>query len=148
MKHGIEAGAVLGALATIIAACEPAARPDAEKDRADAERVAPRSVEAAISSITAERHLDHIQVLASDEFAGRAPGTAGEDLSVDYLIAQFEELGLAPGNQAGRFDVPGGVEEGKDQPGRQQPDDGELFSIHRPYLLNCCRKRASFWKKS
>ena len=36
--------------------------------------------------------------LASDEFEGRAPGSAGEDKTVAYLEAQFERLGLKPGN--------------------------------------------------
>ena len=40
----------------------------------------------------------HIKVLASDEFAGRAPGTVGEDKTVAYLIQQFKRLGLKPGN--------------------------------------------------
>ncbi|MEO6171526.1 MAG: M28 family metallopeptidase, partial [Arenimonas sp.] len=40
----------------------------------------------------------HIKVLASDEFAGRAPGTIGEEKTVDYLTQQFKRLGLKPGN--------------------------------------------------
>jgi len=40
----------------------------------------------------------HIKVLASDEFGGRAPGTAGEDKTVAYLTQQFQRLGLKPGN--------------------------------------------------
>ena len=41
---------------------------------------------------------EHVRVLASDEFEGRAPGTPGEDKTVDYLKAQFERMGLKPGN--------------------------------------------------
>ena len=40
----------------------------------------------------------HIKVLASDEFAGRAPGTIGEEKTVAYLTQQFQRLGLKPGN--------------------------------------------------
>ena len=40
----------------------------------------------------------HIKILASDEFGGRAPGTAGEDKTVAYLTQQFQRLGLKPGN--------------------------------------------------
>jgi Zn-dependent M28 family amino/carboxypeptidase len=40
----------------------------------------------------------HIKVLASDEFAGRAPGTVGEEKTVAYLTQQFQRLGLKPGN--------------------------------------------------
>jgi len=41
---------------------------------------------------------EHVRVLASDEFEGRGPGTPGEDKTVAYLQAQFERLGLKPGN--------------------------------------------------
>ncbi len=36
--------------------------------------------------------------LASDEFEGRAPGSAGEQLTVDLLIERFRAAGLQPGN--------------------------------------------------
>ena len=39
----------------------------------------------------------HVQVLASDEFEGRAPATAGEERTVQYLIEQFRSYGLQPG---------------------------------------------------
>jgi Zn-dependent M28 family amino/carboxypeptidase len=41
---------------------------------------------------------EHVRVLASDEFEGRAPGTPGEEKTVEYLKAQFERMGLKPGN--------------------------------------------------
>jgi Zn-dependent M28 family amino/carboxypeptidase len=41
---------------------------------------------------------DHVRVLASDDFLGRKPGTAGEDKTVAYLAAEFHKLGLKPGN--------------------------------------------------
>ena len=47
--------------------------------------------------------LRHIEVLAADEFAGRAPGSRGEELTVDYLVGQFQQIGLAPGNPDGTF---------------------------------------------
>jgi hypothetical protein len=48
--------------------------------------------------ISAEDFAEHVKVLASDEFGGRAPGSAGEDKTVEYLREQFRRLGLAPGN--------------------------------------------------
>jgi Zn-dependent M28 family amino/carboxypeptidase len=47
--------------------------------------------------------LDHIKVLGSDKFEGRAPGTAGENLSVEYITGQFKKLGLKPGNPNGTY---------------------------------------------
>ena len=50
---------------------------------------------------TAAAVLDHVKVLASDTFEGRAPGTKGEDLTVAYITDQFRKVGLTPGNPDG-----------------------------------------------
>lgn len=39
----------------------------------------------------------HIEILASDDFEGRQPGTAGEALAVSYIAAQLADAGLLPG---------------------------------------------------
>ena len=67
-----------------------------------------RPPSAALEAITAEDLLTHIAALSADEFGGRAPGSAGEELSVEYIIGQFKKLGLKPGNPDGSFvqDVP------------------------------------------
>lgn len=39
----------------------------------------------------------HISMLASDDFGGRAPGTAGETRTLDYLIGQWQGAGLEGG---------------------------------------------------
>jgi Zn-dependent M28 family amino/carboxypeptidase len=57
----------------------------------------------ALQSITAADLLRHIEVLSSDEFEGRAPGTRGDELTVDYLTREFTRLGLAPGNPDGTY---------------------------------------------
>ena len=38
----------------------------------------------------------HVRHLASDEFEGRAPGTRGEDRTLEYLRTAFRSAGLAP----------------------------------------------------
>jgi len=58
---------------------------------------------AALDSITAGDLLKHIRVLSSDEFEGRAPGTRGEELTVNYLLDQFKRIGLRPGNPDGSY---------------------------------------------
>ncbi len=55
--------------------------------------------------------LDTLQrvtrTLASDEFEGRAPGTAGETRTVELLAREFERAGLRPGNNGSWYqDVP------------------------------------------
>lgn len=44
-----------------------------------------------------------VKTLASDEFEGRAPGGVGEEKTVAYLIEKFEELGLQPGGDNGKW---------------------------------------------
>jgi Zn-dependent M28 family amino/carboxypeptidase len=48
--------------------------------------------------IDTSRYAAHLQALSSNDFEGRAPGTRGERLTLDYLVGEFAELGLAPGN--------------------------------------------------
>jgi Zn-dependent M28 family amino/carboxypeptidase len=57
----------------------------------------------ALDSITSDALLSRIKVLSADEFEGRAPGSKGEDLTVDYLTAQFKQMGLKPGNPDGTY---------------------------------------------
>jgi Zn-dependent M28 family amino/carboxypeptidase len=55
------------------------------------------------NAITPEGLLKHIRILASDEFEGRAPATAGEEKTVDYLIKAARAMKLSPGNPDGTF---------------------------------------------
>ena len=64
---------------------------------------APSSPDPALKSFSADRVLAHIKKLASDEFEGRAPGSKGEELTVNYLTGQFKAAGLAAGNPDGTY---------------------------------------------
>ena len=57
----------------------------------------------AINTIDAAGLLEHIKILGSDKFEGRAPGSKGEEESVNYIIEQFKQLGLKPGNPNGTY---------------------------------------------
>jgi len=48
--------------------------------------------------INAEGFNKHLGALASDEFLGRGPFSEGEKITVDYLMTEFEKIGLEPGN--------------------------------------------------
>ncbi|HMF76562.1 MAG TPA: M20/M25/M40 family metallo-hydrolase [Bryobacteraceae bacterium] len=61
-----------------------------------ADHVSPELNKAA-GLITPEGLLAPIKELASDAYAGRLPGTAGEEKSVAYIIAQCKDLRLEPG---------------------------------------------------
>ena len=49
------------------------------------------------NGITPALLAQHIKVLASDEFQGRRPFTAGEEKATAYLAAEFNKLSLKPG---------------------------------------------------
>jgi Zn-dependent M28 family amino/carboxypeptidase len=46
--------------------------------------------------VSTEALRNHIDVLASDDFAGREPGTEGERKSIAYIAAQMRSFGLEP----------------------------------------------------
>ena len=45
----------------------------------------------------ANRYAGHVRVLASDDFEGRRPATAGEEKTIAYLEEEFRKAGLQPG---------------------------------------------------
>ena len=57
----------------------------------------------ATPDISAAAIVEHVKVLASDAFEGRAPGTKGEDLTVAYIADQYKKAGLTPGNTDGTY---------------------------------------------
>ncbi|MBX7534791.1 M20/M25/M40 family metallo-hydrolase [Qipengyuania sp. GH1] len=59
--------------------------------------------EMAGTEIEADRLVQTVRTLASDQFEGRAPGTAGEDRTIGYLIGRLQALGLEPGGENGTW---------------------------------------------
>ncbi len=51
--------------------------------------------------ITVDNLEDHIEYLASDKLEGRAPGTKGEQLAIEYISKQFKKIGLKPAGTDG-----------------------------------------------
>lgn len=67
--------------------------------------------------ITSGEVTDHIKYLASDELAGRFPGTDGDKLTVEYIVNEFEEYGITPAGEDGYlqpFDYISEIKLGKD----------------------------------
>ena len=57
--------------------------------------------------ISADTLREVTRVLSSDEFEGRAPGTAGEEKTLAAIVDRFKAAGLRPGNKGSWFqDVP------------------------------------------
>jgi Zn-dependent M28 family amino/carboxypeptidase len=53
--------------------------------------------------LSADAILTDIRQLSSDEYEGRAPGTKGEALTVQFLTERFKAAGLEPGNPDGSW---------------------------------------------
>ncbi len=58
---------------------------------------------AALPAVDGRAVLEHVGVLSSDQYEGRAPGTLGEELSVAYMVDQVKRLGLKSGNSDGTY---------------------------------------------
>ncbi len=50
--------------------------------------------------------LRHIEILASDTFGGRKPGTPGENKTVNYIATQWAAAGLRPAGEKGSWYTP------------------------------------------
>ncbi len=55
------------------------------------------SIAATADSVDPARLSQHVKVLGSDEFEGRAPATPGEEKTVAYITGQMKAAGLQPG---------------------------------------------------
>lgn len=70
---------------------------EAEADAAPAGEAEDSLPEVPGDGIDTERYAQIVKTLASDEFEGRAPGTGGGRMSIDYLVREFSDMGLQPG---------------------------------------------------
>ena len=86
------------AIAAVLALSAPALTPAVAL-------AAPAAKSDAAPSIDTMKRL--VKDLSSDAYEGRAPGTVGEEKTLALLTAEFEKLGLKPGNKGSWFqDVP------------------------------------------
>ncbi len=68
--------------------------------------------------VTPGEMMRHIERLASDEYQGRAPGTEGERLTIDYIAGQLQARGAEPAGDGGSWFQPVRLVERR--PGRSQ----------------------------
>ncbi|PHP21416.1 peptidase M28 [Sphingobium sp. IP1] len=88
----------VAAIAAVLALSAPALTPAVAL-------AAPAAKSDAAPSIDTMKRL--VKELSSDAYEGRAPGTVGEEKTLALLTAEFERLGLKPGNKGSWFqDVP------------------------------------------
>ena len=87
----------LPALLLVLAACACSGGSDSSP-AVSGDRASSTTAMKSMPEFQTARMLEHIKVLSSDEFEGRAPGSKGEELTVKYLEDQFKKIGLRPGN--------------------------------------------------
>lgn len=75
-----------------IQGCQPSTQRATNSDSESQEQ----SIIDAAAQIDEKGFMKHVNVLASDEFEGRAPATAGGKKTVEYLESEFQKLGLKP----------------------------------------------------
>ncbi|MFU8763449.1 MAG: peptidase M28, partial [Haliea sp.] len=97
MKHRLCRLTLLAAV-LLLAACAREQPPTTPASPAE-----PEVASSDHARIDATRLSEHVKVLASDEFEGRAPGTEGETRTIAFLIEQFEAIGIEPGGVDGSW---------------------------------------------
>ena len=65
--------------------------------------VIPGAVQHGLKMFSPHALAAHDQFLASDLLEGRAPGTRGDDLAMQYIAAQFKSDGLLPAGDNGTY---------------------------------------------
>lgn len=89
----------------------------------------------AIKAINDSSLTKYLSVIAADSLQGRKPFTQGETKTTNYLKAQFEQLGLAPGNNGSYFqEVP--MVEIKSVPEDKMVLKGKTNSLTLNYLTD------------
>ena len=91
------------ALALTMACMAPNTNEPATTSSATTTANLPAELKPGFDAITTNDILQHTKILSGDEYEGRGPGTAGEELTVKYLTEQFQKLGLKPGNPDGTY---------------------------------------------
>ncbi|KAF1014285.1 MAG: hypothetical protein GAK31_03309 [Stenotrophomonas maltophilia] len=95
----LAAAAALSACARNDSAAPPAPATDGTASSTPAHSFSP--------DINAADFAELVKTLSSDAFEGRAPGSKGEELTVNYIRDQMQRIGLQPGNGDSWFqDVP------------------------------------------
>jgi Zn-dependent M28 family amino/carboxypeptidase len=83
--------------AAVLVGCVATTSDDSSSTSASARNTS-QEVNASYDSINTAQLIEHVKVLASDEFGGRAPSSEGERLTLEYLTEQFTAIGFKPGN--------------------------------------------------
>jgi len=102
-------------------------------ERASAQPTLPSArtvgLDAALTKIGVPGLRADVEMLSSDAFLGRAPGTLGEERTLSYLSQAFRVLGLAPAGDAGTYEAKVPLL------GAYSRAEGELVVAGKPFSL-------------
>ncbi len=89
---GLHRTLVFSAATSLVLGCHP-----------DSDTQVPDTGDLVVPEAESQRLLDHVEILASDEYGGREPGTDGGVLAELYLEEHFSALGLEGAGDDGGF---------------------------------------------
>lgn len=95
-------------------------------------------VGSAAELFSAARYADDVRYLASDELAGRLPGTPGIEAAAEFIARQFKEIGLRPAGVDGTWYQPFTVSMGKllvdDAAVLRIPESDAAWQVRRDWI--------------
>jgi len=100
MQHRTACGALRAVVAASTAALATVVTPASAQP---AREGAPPDVQLAAERIDAAGLREVVAEIASDRYAGRAPGTRGDEMTQAYLAAELERLGFEPASPDGTW---------------------------------------------
>jgi len=62
-----------------------------------------KKIKAAMERVDTNNIKKHITYLADDILRGRKPGEPGYQMAVDYVVNEFDKIGLVPAGDAGKL---------------------------------------------
>jgi len=93
-------------------------------------------------SPSAQRMLDDVKILASDDYEGRGVGTKGLDRAADYIVEQFKQAGLnvtaEEGDAFQDFEIPSGVKLGEPNVLTLHGPDGKTLELKYDQDFRTC----------
>ena len=104
--------ALLALVTASLLACGGAAEdpaPSAEAPEPEVGLNLPAGADEAAEAIDGEMLRDVVARLSDDRMKGRGPGSEGDQLAREELIAQLQDLGLEPGGEGGSWEQPFGI---------------------------------------
>lgn len=87
---------MLAAVSVFAVACTPAETPTDRTETADRAQAPMVDADGYVDYRFNENYREHLRTLSADKFEGRAPGTRGEELTIEYVTQAFEEFGVEP----------------------------------------------------